>query len=473
MTIRPQSVGLAAAFVGAAIGVGYFATTDYAVIAAGGVLGLMLLGPLLRSARFRLFVVVAGALVAFQVGGDALKMGYLALALLCVGNALVRLNTRSEPEVRAFRPMLALAPVVIGYIGLSYVIASDFGAVPSDWFRDALPYLLVVILPVVGLDAAQDVSYSTLRKMAWWLGAVAGVALAFEWISRRGATESVGRFLLASDVFVLFAFCVALVCAATAVNRGRWFWATGFLAACLIVTGSRSNLAMLAVAGVGAIGATRKGRVPLGRMVGIGLGLLVVAGGAVLTLGAMFAPDTLAERWDLLVNVIDGNLAADQSYEIRSIAYDTVHDWWGLHMWFGGGPGHLYTVTTDYYELEQTFNLDTPWMTPAKFGIVGTGLLTAYLLAIVRGIRGTGGQPHPFYTVGRAFALLMIVRILFSPWLEDKGTALALTLLVAMAVAVGREQRLDRPPLAAVADDRDLLKRGQRHGRRPVDGLAR
>jgi hypothetical protein len=97
------------------------------------------------------------------------------------------------------------------------------------------------------------------------------------------------------------------------------------------------------------------------------------------------------------------------------------------HPWLGGGAGYAYE--------EGLYTLDTPWMVPAKLGVVGTGILLLNLAAIVsciRNLRRLTGYAT-VHTWLRGWALVLVGATPFGPWVEDKGFGLSLALGLAAA----------------------------------------
>lgn len=432
------------ALAGAGLAVGPFSHT----VAVAAVVGPLLLMWCVKSAGVRLAVVAVGALAVFQTSGPTGKYAYMGAALLCVALSLVNLRRRDDDQ---FRQALTLAPFMIVFLGpVSFLIANGNGIGIDAWFRDVLPYLMVVLLPIVGLDAAQHMSARALSRLIAIIGVLAAVNLAVTWLGRRGGIESNLQVLLATGVLSGFALCFAL--AHVARHAPRWGLAAVVIAGALVLTGSRTNLIVIAAAMLGVIGLQSKGRLPAPRAVGF-----VMAGGAmvagIVTLASPWLEEGfLLARYEAMVSVVRGG--QDQSYDFRSLQYAAATDRWEARPWLGGGPGYLYRadslfgVNSTAAERAEVFTLDTPVVVLAKFGVVGTVLLLAYLIAVFRGVAACRRGPAPAFTAARAFAFVLVALVPFGASLEDKGASIAIALMVAVAAATGREQRV-----ASVGDD--------------------
>ena len=391
------------------------------------------------SARVRFLVVFVGGLLVFQSEGvGATKFAYLAAAILAVSLSLVRLGRSREPLVMAFRPLLPASVSLILVLGASAFVARGAGASMTNWFRDVLPYFLVALLPAVGLDAAQDLSRKHAERLLVVAGSVASVGFAIDWLNRRGVSAlGLGRIVLATTTLAALGFAYTITKAGLGPHRLRWLMAASAIMTVMLVNGSRTNVVLLA-ATLGVVGSRAKVRVPFRRIV-----VLILQLGAAVTITLPFLaaalirePDFIGQRISGVVNVITGQATADQSYMARQQSYALARQTFLHFPLFGIGPGHLY-ATEGFYSM----SLDTPWLMPAKLGLIGVTAIVIYLLATaacVRRVRKLAGW-STLVTVGRGWAAFLVALIPFGPWIEDKGFALALTLYVAVLVATSRE----------------------------------
>jgi hypothetical protein len=445
------SLSLVAVGIGSVLGV---LAAKWPTLAVGLALASVLLPVLVASAPARLLTVVAGALLVFQSEADAAKFGYLGLALTCVALSGVSLAKSSDAVLRQFRPMILGAAAVVALLGFSSVNAVSLGTEPASWFRDMLPYLLLAILPLIGLDAARKVSASVLIGAIGVAGFVSALAYAIDWLNRRGAVEGGGRVLLATATLPILAFCLAVVLASRRGQPNRIWWATlaVIIPAAMLVTGSRTFILVFAAALLGLVGSAAKARIPLGRLFAMATpGLLVTASLlGILAQGWVTNSAFVQGRIAVTASVLAGDFTSDASFQARASSYYFAWARFTDHFLLGGGPGHLYPTGS--------FTLDTPWQVPAKFGIIGSAVIVAYLLAIVRSVRNTILLPQPIHAASRGWGWSLVALLPFGPWMEDKGTALAFLLLVAATAAVAREQRRGSSPRSARFPERRVLE---------------
>ena len=323
----------------------------------------------------------AGALIVFQSPANTPKLVYLGLAAICLVLSASKLRRDSDPVVRAFRPVLVPA-IAFGVVLLgSGLIAHGQGARTEDWVRDVLPYFLLITLPIVGLDGSRDLGARSADWLVTGAGLLATVGFALDWVNRRGvAASGVGRVFLATIVLASLGFCYMFVQAGTRRRWWAWLALAMLTAACLLVSGNRAN-AVIAIGVLGMVGSPRKARLRVTWLVGL-TAVAVLGTVAMVRLLASWLiadPTFLSRRLADALSVLHGNASSDRSFEIRQISYAYSRQQFHAHPWLGGGPGHLYPTGT--------FTLDSPWLVPAKFGIVGSFLLLVYLVSIVLSVR--------------------------------------------------------------------------------------
>jgi hypothetical protein len=316
----------------------------------------------------------------------------------------------------------------------SGIVAHEHGIATGDWMRDVLPYLLLAVLPVVGLDAAADSSPRAMELVVAALGLVAAAGMAVDWLHRRQVSSlGVDRVVLSTTALVALGLSLAITRGGLGPGRLRWLALAVAIVTLMLVTGSRTNLVVL-FAVVGLIGARHKMRISLLRAgTTVVVGLLAVAVALPLVASRVVSdPQFLSSRIDAALLVLSGQASADQSFEIRHNAYLMATGQYQLHPWFGTGPGFTYP--------DGGFTLDTPLLTLAKWGIVGTLVIAGYLLTLttcfVR-VRRIGGY-SVIGTAARGWWFALVALIPFGSWLEDKGFALAVTVIVAAVASSAR-----------------------------------
>jgi hypothetical protein len=419
--------------------------------------GLLITIGIVISARVRLLIVLAGGLLVFQSDSEvgATKYAYLTAIILATGLSLLRLARSREPVLTAFRPLLPASAGLLLIIGSSAFVARGSGTSMTNWSRDVLPYLLVALLPAVGLDAAQDVSGKNAERLLVVAGFVAAAGFALDWLSRRGVSSlGVGRIVLATSTLAALGFAYSLTKAGLGPHRPRWLLASTAILTLMLISGTRTNIFLLAAA-VGVAGSRASLRVPARRILGLIL-QIVAAVAVVLPLVASALIDNpvfFQSRISGAMSVITGQGAPDQSFVERQRAYAVARDTFLQFPWFGVGPGH--TFTTSALGLDSA-SLDTPWIVPAKLGVIGVVALMIYIatvMACVRRLRKLAGW-STLVTAGLGWAATLLALFPFGPWIEDKGFAIALAVYLAALVATARDS------LAVKSTPRQVLPAG-------------
>lgn len=411
--------------------------------------------PLLAiSARVRFATVLIGALLVFQSSQEVhpTKLAYIALATVSVVISTVRVLKVGDELARWFWPLVPAAALATVTLAVSLVVAQTNGVPIHDWVRDVLPYVLLVTLPMVGLDAANEIGPRWLEGLLGALGVVGAVAVALDWLTRREvSTLGVGRVFLATTVLVALGFALVITRAGLGPRRGWWLAAALVILVAMLLSGSRTNLALLA-GFLGVVGSRRKARINIMR---ISTAVAVTCTGAVFLLPWLAArtvsdPHFLAERIRRAQLVLTGQATKDLSYAARQQQNAWVADQFHAHPWLGTGPGYRYP--------DGGFSQDTPLVVPAKLGLVGLAVIVAYLLVVavcLRRCRKMTGY-LPIHTVARGWAVILVGLVPLWPVLEDKGLALGVTVLIAAVAARTRQgtapaSELEPPPLVAAA----------------------
>jgi hypothetical protein len=280
------------------------------------------------------------------------------------------------------------------------------------------------------LDAAQEIEPNFLDRAIGILGVIAAIGFCLDWLERRGVSSlGVGRLILGTGMVCSLGFVHALVQGALGKGRSRiWFGVAVFIITALLVTGTRTSL-VFALGFVGLIGRERHARLPLPKL------LLVIAPVVAGTLvlvpivasKVLSQPDFLNERMQAALSTFQGG--DDQSLQIRVRSYALARERFLDGPWLGGGPGYTYP--------NGLYTLDTPWMLPAKFGIVGTLAILLYLGCMLVSIRNCRSltEPLPVFATARGWGLILIGVTPFGPWVEDKGFGVAISLLMAAILA--------------------------------------
>jgi len=402
---------------------------------------------MVRSAVVRFLFVVVGGLLVLGSSGDlsANKIVYAGLLVLCAAVSIGRLILSPPSYAHHFKPLLWFGLALLAIIGLSY-LASPADSDLGTFGRQAIFYLLIVLGPVIGLDAGRDIPPRMTYPLVGILGVVAAVGFAFDWLDRRGVTAlSSGRFILSSLLLPAFAFALSLVMvfhATTRLSRLVWLIPIVGIPIAMLVTGTRTNLIVFAAV-FAVLGLQRRMRVPPLKM----LGLLVVGGvlaGLVFPLVASVAisdPDFLQRRIQASLTVLNGEGGADQSYAIRQNAYVVATDLIDQSPVFGMGLGYTIPIT-----------LDTPLLTIVRLGWLGTGAVAAFIAAmgwsVWKATRAIG--PSPATTAWWGLILVLMFNIPFGTPLEDRGFGFTL-LLATVAIASGLHAKTQQGPQSALS----------------------
>ncbi|MBT0769474.1 O-antigen ligase family protein [Kineosporia sp. J2-2] len=391
-------------------------------LAAG--LGLPVLALLVAQPWTRFVTVVVGGLLLFQTAGAAAKQGYFAIAVVCCAVSGLHIARTSSTTTRCFRPMIYAGAFLITVLSISLLVSRSVDVPFSAWLTDVIPYILLAMLPVVGIDAGRQIPPRIMGVLIAVIGLISAIGFCVAWLSLRGAsTMGLDRLTLASLVFTALAFTYALAHTGQGGKRaGIWLTVAVLMLALILVTGTRTGIVF--VAGFfGVMGLRRRGGgVHPARM----LVYMVLATGAVMTTVPLLAgrlvddPNFIAEKLGNGLAVLHGGAEQDQSFQGRQRAYELTQAYFHAHPWLGTGPGFFWSV-------------DSPWMVLAKYGIIGAGALIVYLGAVVvsaRRVRALTG-PLRLHAAARGWLIILLGLTPFAAWTDDKGLALAVTLFVA------------------------------------------
>jgi hypothetical protein len=411
----------------------------------------------------RLSIVVGGALLVFQSTADSLKFGYFFLAILCVIVSAIRLLKRPTVVNTIFRPLQLGSALLIGYIGVTWLVASSNGATFSDWFKDVLPYILMALLPTVGLDAARDMAPRNVEGLIGVLGVACAVAVAVDWMGRRGISSlGFGRIILSTIAVVSLAFALGVTRAGLGPKRTLWIIGVTVMGVAMLLSGSRTNL-VLFIAILAVVGSAKQARVRLGRMVINSVFAVFATAVLLVSVGSIVIQDPrfLPSRVQSVLMILNGGASGDLSFVERSRSYDWTWSAFQNHLTWGTGPGYLYP--------NGVFGLDAATLVLAKWGIVGTCILIVFLwtfvASVVKACRLTG--PLPIYTAAGGWLVVLVALLPFGPWIEDKGFSLALTLLTTAVAGSVHVSSVSRPITIALPRARESLNMSVNGGGEP------
>jgi hypothetical protein len=453
----------------------------------------------------RVVIVVFGALVILQSSQDLgpAKIAYLALASLMVLGSVWNVRGRwHSPVVASARPWLVASGVLAALIALSLPVAIVRGTGISAWLRDAAAYGLLVAAPWLAVDLALSTSRRVVLAMTVAAGAAATVSYALVWLQRRQISDfPIDRLALPSLTLAAGFFAVALALA-IAGARHRYWWAAGAAIAIglLVYSGTRASFVLLLLCPILLAAswlADRSGPLRPRLLISVlpvlaaitivgAIQLQLAARGGVdgqptATAGASAATPTsgatgptttgppgtnpspvpthnLGERFDSIGTVLSGQDASLQERLSQSRAV------WAVFLTspiVGGGLGVPipWTDPRGVYHTDNAFTADTPILVFAKFGLLGLLLIGVLGWAVITTVRslGRGGRAtRGSWLATIAFAAALAVLMPFGWQLEDKGTALAVVVVLALGLVEARDARLAARP-SGVSHDESAL----------------
>jgi hypothetical protein len=422
---------------------------------------------------------VFGGLLVLQSSQDLgpFKIAYLAVASVVVLASIRSVRRmRRSPVVRSARPWLAASGVVAVLIVLSLPVAVARGTPISAWFRDAAAYALLVAAPWLAVDMALSTSRRAALNLTVAAGAAATVSFALVWIQRRHMSDfPIDRLVLPSMILAAALFALALaISISTTRHRYRWAAVASLTVGLLVYSGTRSSLALLIVCpialaaawlsdrrspllprllvavapivvAIGIVGATQV------RLLGDGSPLGILPAPTVGPGGALVSPAptgrNLTERYESIGTVLSGR---DPSLQDRIAETKAAWNVFLAAPILGGGLGVPipWTDSSGVLQTDNAFTADTPILFLAKFGILGLALIAALgwaTVATIRTLAAGGPATRQSWLATVAFVSAIVVLMPFGWQLEDKGTALAVVLLLGLGLVETRESRLLSP----------------------------
>jgi hypothetical protein len=269
------------------------------------------------------------------------------------------------------------------------------------------------------------------------MGALATLAFTAEFLDRRHYADVGFHRIVFQSVLLpaaLFSYATAQVFAKSK-HRVLWMCLAAAIVACLLVTGTRSVLLLL----VGPLALMVAYVTQIFRL--LPRLLLYFGGGAIVLLVAIqafaFITGTDFERPIDRIASISATIAhpiSDQSYQER---VEQTREGWSAFLdnpLFGVGPGHLFEGRSPTDARILTFNIDSPAAFPAKFGLVGIGVLLVVVIGYGLFLKGL---PLRAEVASRASliaysAVVLAMAALLSP-IEDKGLSFGMFFLLALS----------------------------------------
>lgn len=397
----------------------------------------------------RLALFVFGGL--FALGGtsglSAEKLAYAVILVILVVIALARLGgtlAAIEPQRRAAaRAMLGASLLYFVLVVFQALMGLHDGRSATIVAQDAFTYVLLVVAPLIALDAAVGMSLRQLKPVVVVAGVLAASSWAVYWLGRRGSGfEGLERVALPTSFLAFAVFAIALVIGVNArrqPERVLWLMFAAAIAVIYISSGSRSLL-VFALGLLGILGARKFGRLPAGlSLVLVPVFLFLAAIGTGYLVRLLPDGERILERFARTIDLLGGNgsgLASDGSFSDRTRAYESTWQFFTESPLLGNGLGFIYPRVNS--AADDGLSLDSPILILAKFGLIGIIPLLVFTVAFFRFVsvhRGPGSIRLAGTSL-RVFGFIALGRLFFVAPTEDKGLGLGLALLIVWAVVV-------------------------------------
>jgi hypothetical protein len=389
-------------------------------------------------------------LLAMQAFGSSSSLNIQKIAFISLVPVTlvfaVKAYRNARPTTEASRNQKTHPRVleVFEYLWLAYLFISiwrslNSGSDLASVFRDSISFLTwsLVLLWAYDLSTSKP---EVVTRVAMGLTALAAVGTGLTWVDLRGAAilPSYLRLFPSPSLAVLGVYLAAsvLLC-----YGFRVLPMLCLMASCtgLVLTGTRTFI-LVPVSMIAMLIVSRK------------LGLRAVIGWSVvlasIVLAAKFAlpaissllgvnPNFLASRGQALTSVLSQGLSSDSSGEGRLSSTSQAWAVFQLNPMLGQGPGYIFEASGG----GPTLGLDTPLTFPAKFGIVGVGILLGLIVTVslfVRSISRVAGLEWRLAATG--FGLFQLFLLTFGGAFGDKGLGLALVLLIGGMLSSARQE---------------------------------
>jgi hypothetical protein len=396
--------------------------------------------PLLFSPTTRLLFVVGAGLFVFQssVGVTVAKAAYLGGALVAVVGALLQLPRLKVTEAfDQVRGVMRLSLVLAVFVACRSLLAIVAGTSLSLVIRDAGSVLLFCAVPLLALDATTT-NPRFLRLFFVWCGVLGTLVYAITYATRRSG----GDYSLVLYTGMEGGFPFAIVCftaAGAILGRKPWLWglATAVLLGFALATGNR--IAFIGVL-LGFLAIVVSGRGRLRRMVRLAIvaPIVILLGIWSLSIVAQHinvSTSQMGARFDTLLHPFA--LSQDGSFQVR--ASETAYTWqvFETHSILGVGPGYQFQWQDprDPAVFYKDFELDSPLLLPAKYGIVGLALIVALCVSYLSMTRSLARDSNIYTMALLGFLVAELVWALTqAPPTDYKGFQLALIPLLALSL---------------------------------------
>lgn len=454
---RKLAAGIAAGLVVlvAAIAAG---RPSYAVFAAAPFVGWFVW----RHAAARLTFVVVGGLLVFHGGTDhltATKVGYFAGVALGLVSILRHRELYADLRERSttIRTLAPMVLVLVLLVALSFPVAHGEHTGLSAWLRDSTAYGLVALVPLFLWDLERNASLRLGRLTLVLLvvgGVLTALSLILQWLGQRGVMSTTVTLHILPGGYLPAALALFLAVRAGSISRHRVWYALGAFAipVALFLTGTRSTLPLLICVPL-VLFSHSEGKRKLLLWSGAAVVVTTILVAVLVALGHAGHPGLakLTQRITSIPHVVT-HPNSDASYRVRATEWRVAWRTFKAHPILGAGPGHTFIWNCASSGCpngtESGYELDSPLVYPAKFGLLGLVALAVVAFSLVQFLRARRETAPRDAWLALTWYLVVGVGGLPFGWpLEQKDFTLGLLLLGALVV-----QRAV-PTFAGLADE--------------------
>ncbi len=397
------------------------------------------------SAGGRLLLVMAAGLFVFTPGDAAFAPKLVFLALLFGSSAISLLRLRGA----GIRPSAAVAASAACYLVTLLIAAIEgWSASPQATMQNGLPYVMVLLVPPIAIDAGMNSSRRLLESGMLAVGITGALSFTVHWLARRGVSSLDINGLFATSLLMpalVFQWGLMVTTDKSRALITR-FSAAGLsllIPFALLVTGTRSALILGVGFAVFLIWRLLRKRI----LVTIGAAVATVAI-AVPLLGWLASKllkqtDFLSRRLEALQNAVVYGSYGDESLAGRNYSSDVVRSVVEGQWLFGLGLSTPDPIAA----------FDTPLSTVMRIGVAGNFFLLVYLTsalwwAMKSASSNPAGDSIRAMTIGW-FLTVLAHGALLSPPTDDRLFAFAFANAIALALNTRYGQHQDvNPPTA-------------------------
>jgi hypothetical protein len=396
-------------------------------------LAILLCVPLVLNSTFRFLYIVMGSLfilgsVEFTTNKLAFFVGIIILVMSTfrkIDNYLI--------EISHFKPIIITSLLFASYVLISMIIAIVMRQATIIFaLRDATPYFLFSLSPIIALDVANGVKQKKFNLIFLITLIIGTLFFSIGWISRRGISSmEYGSLGLVSFLIPLAFFAN---CASKSIRGDKhiilWTIISGLVLASMFATGTRTSIvALVAPIVIAFIGRTKK----LLRMITFLIGIVIFGIMALFTIINLTGSDIDAISGRLgKLSVLSSrqSMESDLSYLDRNAQTQIAIFEFKKSPIIGMGVG------VGFSEWGKGLNIDSPIAFLAKFGLLGVIMLLSTIATLIRFLWvlfKCNIRTVPVYSMIGFISISATLMILASPF-EDKGFSIAYLLLLASVI---------------------------------------